>query len=234
MVLGLLGRYPFGGEMRHQFLLFVFATLAGYVALDRLARALPSRARVALAAVCTLAIGYEFATSVPAITIPVYGNAALVARRGIFRRELAGRRAVHVDGFNMIGMMMDYYNWEWRFEGRDPANPSIERYVLSRDGNRLRVAAHRSIWIMDFRSAALYSELRIALGRGGDDCETVFCVDRNLYWLRRTKRPEGDRRDLARVIPDLAAAAGLTTRSLVLGDDAIDVEFCDRTHVKPR
>src|SRR5262249_17306768 len=49
MALGLLGLYPFGGLMRHQFLIYLFALLAGMVALDAAARTLPPARAAVLA-----------------------------------------------------------------------------------------------------------------------------------------------------------------------------------------
>ncbi|MGE5278851.1 MAG: hypothetical protein ACM3SU_17810 [Acidobacteriota bacterium] len=226
MLLGAIGRYPFGGLMRQQFLLFVFALLAGCVAVDRLFRFAGGVGRILLVAICLAAVGADFKLGLRGTTTPDYAHEALVGRRGIYARHLAGRGTVHVDAFNLIGVMMDFYGWDWRFEGPDPAVPSVERYELTRGGKRLNLLVHRWIWIMDFQSPGLYAELSKSLGPRAA-CETVFCVDRNLYGPPWTKRPPKNRAALLASIPALAANVGVRVRRVEVTDDAIDVVLCE-------
>jgi hypothetical protein len=226
MGLGALGRYPFGGHVRHQFLLFLFALLAGFVAVDRLVRAVPRRARAVLIAAGVGVIALNSVLQRQRIFTPDYRTQPLVAKKGIFERSLSGLRTVHIDQFNLIGMVMDYYGWNWRFAGPDPSGPWIERYELTRDGQRLTLFAHRSIWLMDFRSAALYEELEASLRQRSDGCETAFCVYRNVYGPPWTKLPGRIRDSLQAQILRLAARAGLEIRGIVLTDDAARMDFC--------
>ena len=227
MTLGALGRYPFGGLMRHQFLIFLFAVLAGCVAVDILLSARSPQMRLVVLGLLGAALAANFGRSLPDLRTPDYAHEALVARRGVYRRALADVGSVHVDQFNLIGMMMDYYSWDWRFVGRERSLPSVERYELTRNGRRLEVVAHRYIWLMDFRSPSTYSELRQSSVEDRP-CFTVFSVQRNVYGPPWTKRPERKRTELTTAILALAASSGLEPRRVAIDDHAVCVDFCRR------
>lgn len=231
MALGALGRYPFGGMMRHQFLLFVFAVLSGFVALDRLLRGASSRDRAIGLALCFGAVVAGFSVNLARTIVPAYESEALVARKGIFRKSLSDARVVHLDQFNLIGMVMDYDSWDWRFVGPVPKSRRVERYELTRGAERLVVIAHRGIWLMDFLTPALYAELRDSFAGKHDGCEIAFCVYRNFYGPQETSLPESARADLESRIPRLAGEANLETRGLEVSDDAIHADFCIREGV---
>ncbi|MGE5278852.1 MAG: hypothetical protein ACM3SU_17815, partial [Acidobacteriota bacterium] len=221
--LGLLRLYPFGGTPRHQVLILLFALLAAFVALDSFLRATRGPRRAALAVLCAGAIGANVVANRD--RIHRFGrDEPLNVQAGIYTRELARVRTVHLDLMNFIGLFMDYYPWDCRFAGRISENPPIERYELSRDGRRLTVIAHRGIWMMDFLAAPLYQELRASTQAGA--CETVLSVDRNLFRAPRTARPQSERLDLQARIPALAAAAGLNARSVKLSDDFVFTDLC--------
>jgi hypothetical protein len=81
---------------------------------------------------------------------------------------------------------------------------------------------------MDFRNPALYSELRSAFRAVGPECQIAFCVDRNLFTGPHTLRPEAERDDLQRKVPELASAAGLALRAITIDDDFVEVALCPR------
>ncbi|MGE5278549.1 MAG: hypothetical protein ACM3SU_16280 [Acidobacteriota bacterium] len=224
-VLGLLRRYPFGGTPRHQVLILLFALLAAFVALDSFLSATRGTGRAALAVLCAAAIGANVVANRDRLRR--FGrDEPLNVQAGTYARELTRVRTVHLDLMNFIGLFMDYYPWDCRFAGRISQSPPIERYELSREGRRLTVIAHRGIWMMDFRAAALYRELRTTMPAGA--CETAFSIDRNLFRAPRTARPQGERRELEQRIPALASAADLQTRSLTIDDDLVKAGVCCR------
>jgi hypothetical protein len=225
--LGLLGRYPFGGAHRHQILLLFFAVLAGFVAFDGLLPSARRGGRVVLVLACAGAIGWSALRNRDAVR-KIGSDEPLSVRAGIFQKNLSDTSVVHLDLMNFIGLFMDFYAWDCRYAGQVVGNPLVERYEFSRQGKVFTVLAHRWIWVMDFRDPALYWELRASVGKTGSACDTVFCVNRNLYGPLRSPLPDRDRDALERRIPALARAAGLTTRSVVLGDDSVEAGVCSR------
>jgi hypothetical protein len=223
IVLGIAGRYPFGGSMRHQFLLFVFALLSGFVAIDRLMRAVGTKARVVLAALTIGIIGADVAVNRDGYVVPPFEP--FETRRGIFRDHLAQVRTVHLDQLNLIALMMEYYGWEWRYAGHEPMDRYIERYELTNGSRRLTVVAHRRWWKLDFRNPALYAELAATWSKSSD-CETAFSVYQNVYGPPWKKLAPEQRSELETGIPRLASAEGLDVRRLALDDDDIYAEIC--------
>jgi hypothetical protein len=225
-VLGAVSRYPFGGEMRHQFLLFLFALLAGFVAFDRLLRSRSPKARRALVVLAVAAIGADIALNARGYVTPPVD--ILQAKRGIYRKHLAGARTVHLDRFSVSGLMMEYYTWDWRYLGSDPADALVRRYAVSRGGERLEVVGHRQRWKLDFLDPALYAELARTWDPGGGECQTVFAVYQNIYLDIRKLTPE-KRAEFEERIPALADAAGFEVRRLALDDDDVDADLCLRS-----
>jgi hypothetical protein len=224
---GVAGLYPFGGKMRQQCLLFVFAVPAGALAFDRVMRtAVPARRRLLVAG------------GAAAIALNVFVNRhdyfrapqeAFVYKRGIFHRRLGSPPAkgdLHLDQVNLIGFMMEYYDWDWRFLGRAPADASLERYQLSKEGHRsFEVVAHRYRWMLPFDKSELYPELRRAFG-GEHGCAVAFSMNRNFYGPPWEPLPAHIRTALESNIPRLAAAAGLSVQGLSIDDDSIRLDFC--------
>ncbi len=223
--LGLSGRYPFGGTHRHQVLLLYFAVLAGAVAFDRLARWLSPAARGALAALGAAAI---VASAYQNRDARIFRDEPMSSRAGIFAKNLGGPGTVHFDQLNFIGLFMDFYAWDCRFAGPVSESPRAERYEFSRGDRKFTAVYHRFLFLMDFRNPALYSELRSAFRAVGPECQIAFCVDRNLFTGPHTLRPEAERDDLQRKVPELASAAGLALRAITIDDDFVEVALCPR------
>jgi hypothetical protein len=221
---GVLDRYPFGGAMRHQILLFLFALLAGFVAFDWIVeRARRPSLRALLIALCSGAIGANVVVHVRE-WLPD-GPEPFESEARMFWRDFPDAREIHVDSFNMIGFFAQHYRWDWRFAGQEPSNPSVERYDVSRGERHLTLVAHRDRWNMDFRDPTLYKSLEGSGWAAGPRCLTVFCVHQIL-------KPAG--RDLANVpgneledrIPVLAREADLTIKKLHVRGDDVFAELC--------
>jgi hypothetical protein len=124
-VLGVLRRYPFGGTPRHQVLILLFAVLAAFVALDRLLQTTRGTGRAALALLCAAAIGAS--AVVNRDRIRHFGrDEPLNVQAGIYTRELARVRTVHLDVMNFIGLFMDYLGLPLRrTDFREPARRAL-------------------------------------------------------------------------------------------------------------
>jgi hypothetical protein len=207
--------------------LFLFAVLAGFVAFDRLLRAARSPVlRRALVALCLLLIVAPLAPSRrdagPSADMS-FGTQVVA-----FRDSFPDPRLVHVDQFNLIGLLMQYHDWDWRFLGTEPASPAVERYELSRNGRRMALLAHRDFWNFDFGNPGLYR--RLAAIRPNEDprCVVVFCVHTNLYKPPERRLPDLESVTVREQISRLAAQEGLqASRVLILGND-VYAELCRR------
>jgi hypothetical protein len=226
VILGMARRYPIGGAMRHQFLIFVFALIAGFVAFDRWLRSGSERARMVLVIVTVGAIGADVALNKSGYTTPPFEM--LEAKRGIFREHLAGVRTVHLDRFDLIGLMMETYTWDWHYQGTDPADDTVRRYELTRGGASREVVAHWRWWRLGYLDAAFYAELARTWDEGSGECQTVFAVYQNVYQPIRKLTAER-RAELERRIPALAKAEGFEVRRLALDDDDVYADLCLRS-----
>ena len=225
MALGLAGKYPFGGAMRQQFLLFLFALLAGFLAFDRLARSLSAaKLQRVLAAACALAIaGNVF---LQRESFRPRGPEDFTAQTVVFESAFPGDRTVQVDQLNLIGFFITHHDWNWKFAGRQPANWAVERYLLEKGARRYTLIAHRDRWNLDFQDAALYPALRSALHAGDPPCFSVFCVHTNLYKPPQRRLPDLDAARTTEEIATLAPKAGETPGPIVIRGNDVYAELC--------
>ena len=225
MVLGILGKYPFGGVRRQQFLLFLFGLLAGFMALDRLRRAVPSAGvRRALAAVTAAAVLGSFAAHLGDLRTP--GTEAFGVQSRVFHREFPDAKLVQVDQLNLIGFFMAHHDWDWTFLGRETGNPSVERYRLEKAGRPLTLVAHRDRWNFNFSDPALFASLRAARKEGDPRCFSVFCVHTNLYKPPERRLPDLDPGRIEADIAAFARSQGESARKVVLRGNDVYAELC--------
>jgi hypothetical protein len=232
IALGFGGLYPFGGASRQQFLYFLFAVLAGFVAFDRLLRAVASPpARRLLLFVGGAAIAANLRGHAEDLQPP--GRDPFTRQARAFDRAFPGARVVQVDQFNLIGFFISHHDWKWSFAGTLPGLPAVQRYELDGAGRRLTLLAHRDNWNFGLFEPGTYAALRKAAAAAGADCTTAFVVHQNLYKPAERKLPPVDEVALRAAAPTLAGAAGLTLRRLeIRGDDAYP-ELCVEGGVAP-
>ncbi len=224
MTAGVLGRYPLGGAMRHQLLLFLFGLLAAFVAFDRLLRWATPALRVLLIALCVSGIGANAVWNLREWWQP--GPDVFDLEAKMFWSEFPGARAVHVDQFNLIGFFMQHHDWLWTFSGRAVGKPAIERYEISRGERRLTLVAHRDLWNMDFRDPELYKSLEGSRRAADPGCLTVFCVHQILNKPPARKLPNLPANELEDCIPALAREADLAVKKLLVRGDDVFAELC--------
>jgi hypothetical protein len=154
---GLLGKYPYGGELRQQFFLFPFAILCGCILLDRIAAALSPKPAAALllsvSAVTVAAWSFAFAQ------YPKVPTELGTAQMNRFRRDFPSPAAVYVDQFNVINFFIHYHDWNWHFVGHCQAAPAIDTYRVTRANQSFLLLRDFSRWNLDFGEQALYHDL---------------------------------------------------------------------------
>jgi len=154
---GVLGKYPYGGELRQQFFLFPFAILCGCILLDRIAAALSPR----LAAALLLSVsGVTVATwSFAFVQYPKVRIELGTTQMNRFRRDFPAPAAVYVDQFNVINFFTHYHDWRWHFVGHCQAAPAIDIYRVTRANQSFLLLRDFSRWNLDFGEQALYHDL---------------------------------------------------------------------------
>ncbi len=217
-VAGAAGLYPFGGAMRHQFLLMVFGLMAAVVAYDRV---LPARSAAARRTFLGAAVAL--------ILVNAWGHGErrwrprpepFAADRDRFDRDFPGADEVHVDQFNLVGFFAQHHDWDWEFLGSVPGHPTIERYRLSRNGRSLALVAHRGLWNADPLEAGTYRELSEAPPQAASGSLVLYDV---------LQAPPGasapDAALLRERVPVLARQAGLETVRLDVAGSDVFAQF---------
>lgn len=175
IALGLRDTYPYGGTMRHQFYLLGFALLFGALALDAGLGRLGSRvARASLLIVIAGALGASHLTS---------ARAHFWYTSELFDKEIAAleafrpaARAVYLDQFSLIAFFSRYHDWTWRHEGLCPANWSILRYKLGKEGRSITVFRDRSRWSLHDQIERAGPDMRGCAESASPDTVVVFAL----------------------------------------------------------
>jgi hypothetical protein len=225
VALGLRGAYPFGGAMRQQFLYFVFALLAGFVAFDRLRSALASAAaRRAVSAAGLLLIAANLALHWRDL-VPL-GRDPFTAQAAFFDRSLPGASAVQVDQFNLIGFFIPHHDWRWTYAGALPGLPSVQRYELRKGGRAITLLAHRDVWNFDLTTRDAQARLKAAAAAAGMSCTAEFVVHQNLYKPVERKLFVPEPEAIERAARASAGAEGLELRRIEIRGGDVYAELC--------
>ena len=213
----LAGRYPFGGAMRHQFLILLFAFLAVAVAADRLLLAVPWRAtRAVLLVAAAAAVVLAGAATLQRFSRPLpEGFTRDVAA---FEGAFPGERVVHTDHYGLVGFFSERHDWRWTFRGRSAENPAIETYSVERGPERILVVAHRDRWAFDFADPTLYRDLA-HVADPATGCLSIFHVRQ---WFPEQPRVDAAA-EKARIVAGARAADWFPRRLVVEGDDTFVV-----------
>jgi len=215
---GIAGRYPFGGGMRHQFLLLLFALLAGAAAFDRVLAGQPRGIRNALVALAVAAIGANGWAHRDPRWRP--RPEPFAAERERFERDFPGVAEVHVDQFNLVAFFAQHHDGDWRFLGTAGGHPSVERYRVSTSGRTIDLVAHRDVWNFDPSSPATWAALAGTSAAGVSGDATLFAIHQGV-----PGEPAPDPDAMRRSIPALAADAGLETRKVDVFPSGVFADF---------
>jgi hypothetical protein len=169
---GVLGKYPYGGELRQQFFLFPFAILCGCILLDRIAVALSPRLSTALllsvSAITTVVWSFAFAQ------YPKVRAELGTAQMNRFRGDFPSPAAVYVDQFNLINFFTHYHEWRWHFVGHCQAAPAIDIYRVTRADQSFLLLRDFARWNLDWADRALFHDLAGCVREQGLPSLTVF------------------------------------------------------------
>ncbi len=232
MALGLLGLYPFGGLMRHQFLIFLFALLAGMVAVDSAARSLPNARGAAFLGTLAAILAVSFAARLPQLLRPAPDPLRPIV--SAWEPDLRTRGGATVDQFGLVALFSQYAGSDWRFRGALPDNPRAEIYAFDLPGGAVELLALRDWWIFDPSSPRLFDELARAWRAQGGDCHGFLRFGGQALRPDRKPIPAERRAAFGDQIARAAAARGLRIEKASVspyGD--VDAVFCAETRDRP-
>lgn len=204
----LLGRYPFGGFLRHQFILFPFLMLATFALVDEVAARL-TRGRLFLAALGVAVVLKCLLQWGQVRLVDVEPGAAEVAQ---FDQYLGDSGAVYVDRFSLIPFMASQQRHTW--SAQREVGEHFVVVPVQRSERTLLVMRDTTRWNCDLTDPRLYRDLRALLERTGLASIDIFRLRQDAHLLPPAARPE--RAALAESVVRLAAGAGLRVERLIL------------------
>jgi hypothetical protein len=168
---GVAGKYPFGGDLRQQFILFPFFVFCAATFADRLAAPLAGRGQLYVnAALALLIIGIS---TLRFEQYPKISEKLLTSRMETFKRLEPRPAAVYLDQFNLIIFFIYYHDWQWSFVKLPQPIPGIDVYRLSQGNRRMLVFRDTTVWSVKPSEAALYYKLAECLGTPFDTAKTT-------------------------------------------------------------
>lgn len=208
MAAALLGRYPFGGFLRHQFILFPFVVLSGFALVDEIAARLQRR-RLAVGAVAATVLLSSLLQWRRVVFVEQEPSAPEVAQ---FARAFPDSRAVYVDRFSLIPFMANHPPDSWSTQVGVGA--TFVAVPVVGDERTLLVLRDTTRWTCDLSDRGLYRELRQAMEHTQLPAIDLFRLRQDSHLLPPAPRPE--RAQLAETIIRSAASEDLQVDRLVL------------------
>lgn len=204
------GAYPFGGDLRQQFILFPFLLLTAFSLLDSMLSWRP-RLRRPLIAIVLLGVCLNSGLGLVArISAHKEGGGF----EDMFAREMSLHQAafpeagaVYLGQFSLIVYFAHHDRWRWK-------SVDANTYEITRGGRKVVVMRDERLrWNLDVLDAMLYEDL-------GRRLESLRLRSTTVFSLRYPFPPEpwtSTERDAVRLeVPALAARAHLETDRLVL------------------
>lgn len=203
------GAYPFGGDLRQQFILFPFLLLTAFSLLDSMLSWRP-RLRRPLIAIVLLGVCLNSGLGLARISPHKEGGGF----EDMFAREMSLHRAafpeagaVYLGQFSLIVYFAHHDRWRWK-------TVDANTYEITRGGRKVVVMRDERLrWNLDVLDAMLYEDL-------GRRLESLRLRSTTVFSLRYPFPPEpwtSTERDAVRLeVPALAARAHLETDRLLL------------------
>ena len=147
IVAGIKRVYPFGGSMRHQFVIFVFLLISSAIFVDECLRRFTTNTVVYFASISIALVALH--TSASAFSGPPIGE---FPSTPMFEAEYQGIAGLlhkddtfYLTGFNHFAIYYQTYDWEWKLVKAD----SDMWYVYDvRNGNeRMKIITDRTQWL---------------------------------------------------------------------------------------
>src|SRR5579871_449785 len=175
-VAGSFGKYPFGGLLRQQFILFTFLVMTAGICLDRWFAAM--RRPRWMWGLAAIAAGGIVAISVSRFEeYPKRSEELFTREMRLFDAAIPAPAAVYVDQFNLIGFFTHYHKWHWHFMRKLPMQTAVDEYALTKGSRHMELLRDKLRWNLDFSEPGLYRDLAEAIRSAKLDSLAVFCVE---------------------------------------------------------
>jgi len=222
VALSIARAYPFGGLLRHQYVVGPFLILAAFVVVDRLASLMGGRARGALLASIGLLLIGSLVVRWPRLV--VFPNFVMYTEAfNRYRAEFPDARAVYVDHWGVIGYFIHTDDRRRRFVRRIDDVFAIDEYRMNAPAGGVEIFYDKSRYVLDMRKASLYRSLSRCLKQSGVKELTLFFFSPGDVPLKDSEAT------LRRVITQTAAEQGLTATKVVVGPTTVFAGF-ELTH----
>ncbi len=213
VVAAVLGKYPLGGHLRHQFLIFPFVVL-GIVSVIGSIR--PDTIRRALAGIVAVVIGVNAIAG--SMRFQIAPSAPFTSEIQKFRTVVPPSTMLYLDEFSTIAFFSHHDAWDWHLTW---SNGPHAHYDVTKDGESIRIVRARSRWNIEPFADALYRDLREAMDQHGAQSAGLFAL---------SSVPTGMSSQEARALLTLGAA----TQRLAIDDFLVDGEnLYVRLHALP-
>lgn len=221
VVAALLGRYPYGGLLRHQFVLFPFAVIFLVLVLDAVAAKFNRRIAGLGVGLFALAALLNAAHWLAHYRLP--GGDPHRIRMDRFDQLFPAPEAIYVDQYNLVHLFRHHHDGQWRFARRLRGYGAVDLWRVRQAGAReFFVCRDRRQWLLDLASQATYRRLRQCLDATGARRVTV------LRFQQRGRSASWPAAQTAEIARRGAAPAGLTLEKRVVWRDNFYAEFARR------
>jgi hypothetical protein len=230
----LAGKYPFGGDLRQQFILFPFVVLCAAILAEQVARAFCNRAPVnARRLLNSLVIAAIVLVSVVCYQrYPKQGGKLEDDQIQVFDGLEPKPRAVYLDQFNLITFFMYHDTWTWSFLNLPQPVPEIDVYRLRRGSDQMLVFRDTRLWNNDPDDPTAYTKLAACL-------RAAKIGDLSVFSIRQSppKPPLSDLKQVRRTMVSLASASSVCVERLAVSSmgwyATIQPSNCDFIAVSP-
>lgn len=207
------GKYPFGGDLRQQYLLFPFLVVCGAIFLEwmagRLSGFVPLNGRWLLNGLIIAAIVWVSVLRYEQYP-KVAGNVA-ADRMVMFDRLEPSPTAVYLDQFNLILFFIYHHTWDWSSLKLQQPIPDVDVYRLRRGAEQMLVFRDLTNWNVDPDNSAVYGKLAECL-------QAAKIGELSVFGARQVppKPPLSDLQGVRGAIADLASGSGLCVQRLAV------------------
>jgi uncharacterized membrane protein len=170
-IMGVAGKYPFGGDLRQQFLLFPFFVLCAAILADRLTANLPGKVRsslIAAAAILIAAVSTQQFERYPKIP-----ENLMSSEISIFNQLEPSPAGVYLDQFNLITFFIYHHDWNWVSLKQQPI-PGIDIYRIGKGAQHMLVFRDTNEWNAKPADPAFYHKLAECLRDSKIDEVSLF------------------------------------------------------------
>jgi len=205
------GKYPFGGDLRQQYLLFPFLLLFGTIVVERIAEKLsavvPVQGRLLLNALAIAAI--VWVSAVRFEEYPKVGGNVGADGMASFDRLEPTPAAVYLDQFNLITFFTFHHNWDWSSLKLPQPIPGIDVYRLRRGAEQMLVFRDKNEWNLEPDDSSVYGKLAQCL-------RTLKIQDLSVFSARQAppKAPFFNLKLVKRTIVTLAADSAICVQRM--------------------